>query len=90
MVAESYESNVAYFRLHALDITTGADKLSPAVIQGGVPGTSFDSVLGVVAFNPIQHFQRPGLLLLNGNIYIEFDGHQDRTPYHGWLFAYST
>ena len=89
VVAESYESNVAYFRLHALDITTGTDKIAPAVIQGTVPGTSFDSNNGVLAFKPIQHWQRPGLLLLNGNIYIAFGGHQDNTPYHGWLFAYS-
>ncbi len=90
VVAESYESGVTYFRLHALDITTGADKMPPAVIQGSVPGSSFDAVNGIVTFNPIRHLQRPGLLLLNGNIYIGFGSHQDATPYHGWLFAYST
>ncbi|MBV9768587.1 MAG: hypothetical protein JOZ32_03360, partial [Bryobacterales bacterium] len=88
-VAESLENRVPYFRLHALDITTGADILTPAVIQGSVPGTSYDSVQGSLAFDPIQQWQRPGLLLLNGNIYIGFASHQDNTPYHGWLFGYS-
>ncbi len=89
VVAESYENRVTYHRLHALDITTGADKVTPAAIGGSVPGRSYDSVNGVLTFNPIQQWQRPGLLLLNGNIYIGFGSHQDNTPYHGWLFAYS-
>src|SRR5579871_1247659 len=89
VVAESYENNVTFFRLHALDVTTGADKTAAAVIQGSVPGTSIDSNQGTLAFLPIQHFQRPGLLLLNGNIYIAFGSHQDNTPYHGWLFSYN-
>jgi len=89
VVAESYESGVTFFRLHALDITTGQDKLTPAVIQGSVPGTSSDSRGGLLTFAPFWHWQRPGLLLLNGNIYIGFGSHQDSNPYHGWLFAYS-
>src|ERR1700722_16185624 len=41
VVAESYENSQAIFRLHALDITTGAEKFNgPVVIQGSVPGTS--------------------------------------------------
>ncbi len=89
VVAESYESGVTFFRLHALDITTGNDKLTPAVIQGSVPGNSSDSSGGVLTFAPFSQWQRPGLLLLNGNVYIGFGSHQDKTPYHGWLFAYS-
>jgi hypothetical protein len=89
VVAESYESGVTYFRLHALDITTGIDTLTPAVIQGSVPGNSSDSRGGVLTFAPFTQWQRPGLLLLNGNVYIGFGSHQDTTPYHGWLFAYS-
>jgi hypothetical protein len=102
VVAETSQNDAqkAHFQLHALDITTGADKLTPAEITGSVPGTSIDSVNGLLSFgfNPnvqpsrngqIQHFQRPGLLLLNGNVYIAFGSHQDNTPYHGWLFSYS-
>ena len=89
VVAELYENQVASFQLHALDITTGADKLTPAVIQGSVPGMSSDSNKGILAFSAFNHWQRAGLLLLNGNIYIAFGSHQDSSPYHGWLFGYS-
>src|SRR5262249_9742670 len=46
------------YRLHALSITTGAEKLGgPVAIQ---------ATSGSVTFNPKQHLQRPGLLLVNG------------------------
>ena len=89
VVAETYEDNEAIFRLHALDIRTGSEKFGgPAVIKGSVPGTSFDSSDGVLTFNPLMQWQRPGLLLWNGRIYIGFGSHQDAQPYHGWIFAY--
>jgi hypothetical protein len=88
VVAETYEGGTAFFRLHALDITTGSDRLTPAVIGGSVSGNSSDSQGGVLIFAPFYHWQRPGLLLLNGNIYVAFGSHQDATPFHGWLFGY--
>ncbi len=33
-------------------------------------------------------FQRPGLLLANGNLYVAFGSIEDRSPYHGLLFAF--
>ncbi len=89
VVAESYENGVTFFRLHALNIATGQDMLTPAVIQGSVPGSSSDSSNGTLTFSPISQWQRPALLLVNGNIYVGFGSHQDTEPYHGWLFAYS-
>ena len=89
VVAETYVNQVTSFHLHALDITTGADKLPAATIQGSVPGTSNDSVNGTLSLQPIHQWQRPGLLLLNGAIYIGFASHQDSTPFHGWVFGYS-
>ncbi len=89
VVAESYENQTTFFRLHALDITTGIDRLTPAVIQGSVPSVSSDSQNGVLTFAPFWHWQRAGLLLLNGNIYVAFGSHGDLEPYHGWLFSYS-
>ena len=90
VVAETYENSQAVFRLHALDVTTGAEKFNgPVVIQGSVAGVGVGSVGGMLAFNPVIHWQRPGLLLSNGNVYIGFGGHEDQEPYHGWLFAYS-
>src|SRR5206468_2757849 len=89
VVAETYESNAAIFRLHALDIRTGAEKFGgPVVIQGTVPGTSSDSIDGVVSFKALMHWQRPGLLLVNGRVYFGFGSHSDYEPFHGWIFGY--
>ncbi len=86
-------SNGSYeycYRLHALDITTGAEKFGgPVIIAASVPGTGYDNVGGTVTFGALRHLQRPGLLLLNGNVYIGFGSHGDNDPYHGWLMAYN-
>jgi hypothetical protein len=94
VVAETYVSDTANFYIHALDVATGHERLgSPAQISGKVLGTGdpeypSDTSGGQVAFNPVMEWQRPGLLELNGNIYVGFSGHQDTAPYHGWLFGY--
>ncbi len=75
-------------KLHAIDITTGAEKSGwPITITGTVPGTSDGST--TVAFVPIQHLSRPGLLLLNGTVFAAFSSNCDNTPYHGWVFSYN-
>ena len=90
VVAETYENSQAIFRLHALDLTTGAEKFNgPAVIQGSVPGSSSDSVGGVLTFSAVEHWQRPGLLLWGGVVYVAFGSHEDQAPYHGWVFGYN-
>jgi hypothetical protein len=69
------------YRLHALSITTGVEKFGgPVVIQ---------ATSGTVNFVPIQHMQRPGLLLVNGVVYIGFGSHGDLGTWYGWLLGYS-
>jgi hypothetical protein len=76
-------------RLHALDISSGAEKFGgPVVIQGSVPGTGDGSSGGRVSFNALRQGQRPGLLLNNGVVYLGFGGHDDVRPYHGWIIGY--
>ena len=90
VVALDEEGTSNIYRLHALDITTGAEKFGgPVAIQASVAGTGAGSVGGVVTFTPTQQLQRPGLLLLNGSIFIGFGSFGDRDPYHGWVMAYS-
>lgn len=77
-------------RLHALDITTGNEKFGgPVVITASVPGTGVGASSGQVAFNPMTQNQRPGLLLLNGVLYIGWAGHCDMDPYHGWVMGFN-
>ncbi len=82
-------NNSYHFSLHALDLITGIEKLGgPAEITGHVTGGGVASSGGIVTFDPIYHLQRPGLLLLNGVIYIAFSAVGDIGPYHGWLMGY--
>jgi hypothetical protein len=85
------ENGSIVHRLHAVSLTTGAEKFGgPIKIQGSVPGTyPALAVNGRVPFVPKQHLQRPALLLLNGNVYIAYGSNGDQLPYNGWLFAYS-
>jgi len=91
--SNSCSNNGAYnycYRLHALDITTGAERFNgPVVITASVPGTGYDSVSGTVTFSAFYHLQRPGLLLLDGTLYLGFGSHGDNGLYHGWLMAYN-
>jgi hypothetical protein len=84
-------------RLHALDITTGAEKFGgPVVIQASVPGTGEGSSGGVLAFDPLHENSRPGMLLsqsaqdVNSVVYFATAGNQDLQPYHGWILGYDS
>jgi hypothetical protein len=73
-------------KLHALDISTGAEKAgSPVEIAASVPATGG----GSITFNPYLQLNRPGLLLLNGVVYLAFGSQGDNGAYHGWVLGYS-
>jgi hypothetical protein len=77
-------------RLHALDVTTGAEiGGSPTEITATYPGTGDNSQNGTVVFDPAQYAERASLLLLNGNIYTGWTSHCDIGLYTGWVMAYS-
>lgn len=77
-------------RLYALDVATGAIKFGgPVDIQATVPGTGDGTDgLGHVPFDPFHEFQRPGLVLANGIVYVTFASQGDIGPYHGWVIGY--
>lgn len=89
VVAETLEDSGtnSVKRLHALDITTGAEMpASPIVISASVaiPGET------PVVFNAQGANQRCGLLLYNGVVYIGFSAHGDGTASsRGWILGYS-
>jgi hypothetical protein len=79
-----------HFRLHALDLLTGAELAGgPVEITATYPGTGDGSSGGTVYFQPSQYFQRSSLLLANNTIYVTFASRADQRPYTGWVMAYS-
>jgi hypothetical protein len=81
VVAMSRSGSGTYFqRLHALDVTTGAELAGgPTTIHASFPPVTFD---------PKQYEERAGLLLLNGQIIMAWTSHCDIEPYTGWMMAY--
>jgi hypothetical protein len=91
LVARSRNNSSGAYQqyLHALDITTGQDRAgSPKLISAQVSGNGDGSQNGVLQFDPFKQNQRSGLLLLNGNVYIQWASHCTWGPYHGWLMGY--
>jgi hypothetical protein len=63
-------------RLHALSLTTGAEK-SGGPVQIKAPG-----------FHNVRELPRAGLLLTNGQVILTWGSSCDVGPYHGWVMAY--
>ena len=85
LVAMTKNGSTYFQRLHALDLTTGADLAgSPVTIQATFPNNG-----GTTTFAPKQYKERAALLLLNGVIYTSWASHCDIGPYTGWVMGYS-
>lgn len=85
LTAMSKTAAGSYFqRLHALDVTTGAEQFGgPVNVQASVAGNGPAHV-----FDAKQYKDRPGLLLLNGVVYTSWGSHCDIEPYAGWTIGY--
>ncbi len=89
VVAMSKSGTTYFQRLHALDVTTGAELFSgPRNITASFPGTGDNSSNGNVIFDPAQYKERAGLLLLNGVVYTTWASHCDIRPYTGWIMGF--
>jgi len=90
-VAAMSKNGSTYFqRIHALDITTGAEEFGgPVAVQAKYPGKGDNSHGGFVVFDPHQYAERQGLILLNHVIYTAWTSHCDQRPYTGWVIGYS-
>jgi hypothetical protein len=87
--SSSLESGTYFNKLYALDCATGNDLIAPVTITASVTGSGSGSSGGKINFDSFLDFCRPGLLLLNGKIYMGFGSHCDDGNYHGWLLAYN-
>jgi hypothetical protein len=90
VVADVLQKGAPEFYLHALDLATGVERLNgPVALAASVRGTGSGARAdGTVPFDPMQHLQRPGLLLANDAVYVSFGSHGDMDPYHGWMLSY--
>jgi hypothetical protein len=80
VAAQTVENGVYTQKLHALDLATGAEEPgSPVIVKGSAPSNPKKR------FDPEQGFQRAGLLLLNGAVYVPFASNDSS---NGWMFAY--
>src|SRR5215469_2392387 len=88
LVAASKDTSGNYHqRLHAFDITTGAEiSGSPTSITAAY---TYPPTGARTTFNPAQYVERTALLLLNGVIYTTWASHCDNTPYQGWVIGFS-
>ena len=74
-----------HVRLHAIDLTTGAEKPgSPVEITASCVGAGGKTI----GFDPRNENQRAGLALVNGTVYVAFGSHEDHGPFYGWLLGY--
>lgn len=90
VVGKTKESGNYVQRLHALDLTTGAEKSgSPVTLAAQVSGNGNGSSGGILKWDPKWENNRAGLLLLNGIVYLGFAAHGDNGPWHGWILAYN-
>jgi hypothetical protein len=82
-----------FYRLHALDLSTGKDVRSPTLIQASYPdpgghGPNYDPATGNINLNPGYSQQRAALVLANGLIYTAWCSFCDVPPSSGWIIAY--
>jgi hypothetical protein len=77
--SKNTSKNKYFQRIHALDITSGNEIHNSVEIKANDQG---------ITFNPLLQFNRSGLLLNKGVLYIAFACHCDVRPYYGWIMAY--
>jgi hypothetical protein len=89
VLARTLENGQYLQRLHALDITTGAERSnSPTLVQVSVPGTGTGAMNGVLSYDSYAQNVRPALTLVNGTVYIAAASLEDLYNYHGWVLGY--
>jgi hypothetical protein len=89
VLARTKERSRYVQRLHALAITTGAEKFGgPVEIKASVKGRGAGGSGGQIDFDPLRELPRASLLLASGQVYLTWASSCDVGPYHGWVLTY--
>ncbi len=89
VVAKTKQGGAYQYMLHALEVGSGAEKFGgPVQITASLQASGAGSSDGILSFDALHHLNRPGLLLLNGVVYIAFGALGDVPPFHGWVMGY--
>lgn len=84
LVAKSVFNGTVFHYLHAVDITTGLDLVPPVALTA----SSISKKGTIKNFTSLHQKNRPGLLLLNGVLYMGFGSNGCNDSNTGWILAY--
>ncbi|MFI5224479.1 MAG: hypothetical protein ACHQX3_09630, partial [Nitrospirales bacterium] len=85
VVAKTLDNGTVRHHLHALDLGTGAEKFGGPTL---ITATTTSNAGNVANFNSLHQKNRPGLLLLNGRIYIAFGSNYCNDGNYSWVLGY--
>jgi len=85
LVAKTVLNTTVRHHLHALDITTGNEQPGSPVL---ITATSTSNRGHVTHFNSLHQKNRPGLLLLNGVLFLGFGSNGCNDTNSGWVLSY--
>src|ERR1700674_2670764 len=85
LVAKTLLDTTVRHHLHAIDITTGNDQTGSPVL---ITATSVSNKGHKTIFNSLHQKNRPGLLLLNGVLYLGFGSNFCNDANSGWVLSY--
>ena len=88
VIADTFENGSAVFRLHALDVSTLRDKVTPTLIAAAY---RFGTGKKTYDFDANVSRQRAALLLANGNVYAAFASYcdVDADQSRGWVLGWN-
>jgi outer membrane protein assembly factor BamB len=87
LVAKTLLGTTVRHHIHAIDITTGNEQPGSPVL---ITATSTSKKGHVTHFNSLHQKNRPGLLLLNGVLYLGFGSNYCNDANSGWVLSYDT
>ena len=85
LVAKTLLNTTVRHHIHALDITTGNEQPGSPVL---ITATSISNKGHKTVFNSLHQKNRPGLLLLNGVLYLGFGSNYCNDSNSGWVLSY--